>query len=54
MLRSLTKYSSPWGDHSGWKMDSVEPPATSRAWRSSPSSSTSATHSSHPSHGMLG
>jgi len=30
-LRSETKYSSPAGDHSGWKIDSSGPPATLRA-----------------------
>ena len=46
--------SSPSGDHSGWQIDSFEPPATRRGMPSEPSAATSASHSSVPSHGMRG
>jgi len=48
------KYSSPFGPHSGWQIDSLGPPATFRAELIAPSASSSPTQSSVPSHGMLG
>ena len=53
-LRSETKYSSPDGDHSGWRTDSCTPPATFRDEVMLPSRSSSPTQISLPSQGMLG
>ena len=53
-VRSETKYSAPSGDHSGWKIDSLAPPAIFSREPIEPSALNTATHSSVPSHGMFG
>src|ERR671915_2007644 len=53
-FRSEAKYSTPSGDHSGWKIDSATPPATQRVEVSVPSGPNSPTHNSQPSQGMFG
>ncbi len=53
-VRSETKYSELSGDHSGWKIDSLAPPATCSRDPTLPSALNTATQSSEPSHGMFG
>ena len=53
-LLSETKCSKPFGDHSGWQIDSRAPPAIRRGDPRLPSACTSASHSSVPCHGRRG